>query len=252
MSHVQVVSGARMGVIYVEFGVEPRPGLHLYDRQGSAASTISVDDFDWPEIIQHTRLAYTDGIFPGLGDGCRKAALAFVRAARQAGRTVCFDMNYRETIWSREQAREVYREILPSVGILVTNRAVSELLLAPQQSDEDIAWWYRKEFGCQTVCVTSRQMAGFGRGAWKSLTLHQDQITYGRPFEFDVVDRFGTGDAFFAGFLYGLAERDVKFALDFGNAICALSHTVEGDVAAVSVDEVMALLNGPSDFQIRR
>jgi 2-dehydro-3-deoxygluconokinase len=56
------------------------------------------------------------------------------------------------------------------------------------------------------------------------------------------VDRFGTGDAFFAGFLHGYLEGDIAFALEFGNALCALAHTVPGDVAQVSADEVMSLI----------
>ncbi len=51
-----------------------------------------------------------------------------------------------------------------------------------------------------------------------------------------------TGDAFFAGLLYGYMEGEVQFALDFGNATCALAHTIEGDVNLCSVEEIEALV----------
>jgi 2-dehydro-3-deoxygluconokinase len=82
--------------------------------------------------------------------------------------------------------------------------------------------------------------------------LHEGHVSAGRRFAFDVVDRFGAGDAWFAGFLYGYVDGDVSFALDFGNALCALAHTIEGDVARVSVADVLPLLDAKPDLRVRR
>ena len=49
-------------------------------------------------------------------------------------------------------------------------------------------------------------------------------------------------DAFFAGFLHGYLEKGVAYGLDFGNGLCALAHTVDGDAAIFSPLEVEALL----------
>jgi 2-dehydro-3-deoxygluconokinase len=102
------------------------------------------------------------------------------------------------------------------------------------------------------VCLTARQSISSKRGAWTSMALAGNEIAHGKPVEFDVVDRLGTGDAFFAGFLYASTNFDVKYALDFGNALCALAHTVEGDVAEVSADEVHEILQSGYDFRVRR
>src|SRR5215218_1986355 len=85
VSHLALVEGGRIGVNYVEFGVRPRAGVAVYDRAGSAASTIAAADFDWAEITRGARLAYTDGIFPGLSAGCFEATVAFLAAAREHG-----------------------------------------------------------------------------------------------------------------------------------------------------------------------
>lgn len=163
MSHVQMAPDTRMGVIYVEFGADPRPGMHLYDRKGSAASTIKPADFDWKRILKDSRFAHTDGIFPGLNTGCREATLEFLKAAREAGCEICFDMNYRETLWSPEEARKLYKEILGYVDIVVTSQSASKVVFGVDDSEEGSAQRYRQEFGCRIVCMTSREMGETAR-----------------------------------------------------------------------------------------
>lgn len=252
MSQIKTVEGSRIGVIYVEFGVAPRSGVHLYDRHGSAASTISASDFEWQEILRGARFAHTDGIFPGLSESCWEATLEFVRSAKAVGVPMCFDMNYRETIWKPRQARDLYRKVLPFVHVLVTNRWVSEKVMEYQGSDEDLLRRYHDEFGCSTVCLTSRLSLSVTSGGWESIGFHEGGVYQGRRFDFDIVNRFGTGDAFFAGFLFGLLERDITFALDLGNALCALAHTTEGDVIQTSADEAVRLAAGESALRLSR
>jgi 2-dehydro-3-deoxygluconokinase len=252
VSHLRLAAGTRMGVNYLEFGATPRAGVAVYDRAGSAASSITAGDFAWPEIVRGARLAYTDGIFPGLGEGCFEATLAFLTTAREQGALTCFDVNYREHLWSIERARSAWRAILPLVDILATNRSVSEAVFGYGGSEEELLTRYQDEFGCRTACLTTREMFGVLRGAWSSVARHEGVMLQGRRYEFDIIDRFGTGDAWFAGFLYGNLEGDVQFALDFGDALCALAHTIEGDVARVSAEDVMPLLNAETDLRVRR
>jgi 2-dehydro-3-deoxygluconokinase len=243
MSYAQFIEAGRMGLIFVEFGRSPRRNAHLYDREGSAASTITAGDFDWAVLVSGARFAYTDGIFPALNSGCQSAALAFLSAARQAGCTTCFDINYRESLWRDRDPLALYRQALPLVDVLVTNRTVSETVLGYSGSDEELLAAYQSDFGCRLVCLTYKEMQGLERGTWRSLARLNQQVVSGRNFDFEVVDPFGAGDAFFAGLIYGLGENgDLQTALDFGNALCALAHTVEGDQAIFSAGEVEALL----------
>jgi 2-dehydro-3-deoxygluconokinase len=63
--------------------------------------------------------------------------------------------------------------------------------------------------------------------------------------------RFGSGDAFAAGYLYayldGQLYRELRAdhsitPLTFGNALAALKRCIAGDVAIVTLDEVRSLL----------
>lgn len=253
LRYVKLIPGTRMGVNYVEFSATPRASVAVYDRAGSAASTVTPEDFPWEEIAASTRFAYTDGIFPGLSPSCRAAAFEFLHAARTQGCQVCFDVNYREHLWSPEEARQAWAELLPFVDIVATNRSVSEQVFGYQGTDEELLQQYSAEFGCRMVCLTNREILGVLHGAWSSLALQDGQVLQGSRFEFDAIDRFGTGDAWFAGVLYGLLEgEDPLFALNFGNALCALAHTIEGDVAHLSASEVRGLLSRGYDFRLRR
>jgi 2-dehydro-3-deoxygluconokinase len=252
MSYTRLVPNSRMGVNYVEFSATPRAGVAVYDRQNSAASTISPEDFDWEALARQTRIAYTDGILPGLSASCRAATLLYLQHANALGCVTAFDVNYREHLWTEETARTCWEELLPLVDIVVTNRSVSEAVFDFKGSDEEILRRYQENFGCKLVCLTHREMLGVLRGAWNCKALFESQIIEGRRYEFDVIDRFGTGDAFFAGLLYGYLEGDITFALNFGNAACALAHTIEGDVARLSAADVLPLLNETIDLRVKR
>jgi 2-dehydro-3-deoxygluconokinase len=177
-------------------------------------------------------------------------------------------MNYREHLWTPAEARQAWSQLLPYVDVLVTNGWVSQNVFGYEGSDAEMAARYTQEFGCRVVCLTSRESKGLWHGAWNSLAVSDGQTYLGQRVEFEAIDRFGTGDAWFAGFLYGylqgnlvprlsagLAPRlsgEIETALNFGNTLCALAHTIEGDIVHVSADEVRALWETGYDLRIRR
>jgi 2-dehydro-3-deoxygluconokinase len=250
----RMVAGGKLGVTYVEFSAAPRGPAVVYDRAGSAASATSADEFDWDAIARRTQVAYTDGIFPGLSAGCLSAAEAFLKAARRNGRTTCFDVNYREHLWTPASASSAWSRLLPLVDIVVTNRVVSESVFGFQGSDESLLRQYADQFGNSVVCLTARESRRLACGAWNSQALVGGMLYQGRPQEFEIVDRYGTGDAWVAGFLFGRREQPdtPAFALDCGNALCALAHTIEGDVAHVTPVELLAVAAGRADLRPRR
>jgi 2-dehydro-3-deoxygluconokinase len=58
------------------------------------------------------------------------------------------------------------------------------------------------------------------------------------------VDRLGAGDAFAAGLIHGLLDGDLQKGLDYGVAASALKHSIPGDFAWISREEVEGLLHG--------
>jgi 2-dehydro-3-deoxygluconokinase len=251
-SHIKFIAGSRLGVNYIEFGATPRASAVVYDRKNSAASTIAPGDFDWDAILKGTRLAYTDGIFPGLSPTCRQAAGEFVAAAKRNGCLVGFDVNYREHLWPPEEARRVMSEIIANVDILITTQWDSEIVFGYRGSYEEIIRQFHKDFGCKIVGITLREVYDVLRGGWNTMALHEGLVLHGQKFDIDVIDRFGAGDSWGSGFLYAyLTTGDVQYAMNFGNATCALHHTIPGDVAQVTAREVEAVLK-TKDFREKR
>lgn len=251
-SLIKRVPKGKMGVTYVEFSASPRAPIAVFDRAGSAASGMQPTDYDWDELMSRTRCAYTDGIFPGLAPNCFEAALAFLSAARRNGCLICFDVNYREHLWTPREARDAWRKLLPHVDVMVTNRGVSEGVFGYQGSDESLMRRFADEFGCRAVTFTHREIHNLDHGAWIAQVWAEGKLHAGRRMEFDIVDRYGTGDAYFAGFIYGYLERDAAFGVDFGTAMCALAHTLMGDVAHLKPEDVLAIMGENVDLRVKR
>lgn len=252
VAHIKAVGDSRLGVNYIEFGATPRPSAVIYDRSSSAASTIGPKDFDWDAILKDVRLAYTDGIFPGLSECCRDAAFEFVAAAKRQGCLVAFDVNYREHLWSPQESRDVLTKMVQSVDLLISSRWHAEAVFGYTGPNEEIMRQFHETFGCGVVAMTLREDHDVRHGAWNSTVLHEGRVHQGRKYEMDLIDRFGGGDAWSAGFFYGyLTQGDVEYAMNFGNALCALNHTFPSDVAHVSPQEVEALM-ASEDFHVKR
>ncbi len=252
MTHVPLEPDTRMGINFLEFPQTPRTPIAIFDRKHSAASTLAAADFDWGAILRGAKWAHTDGIVPGLSQNTLEATKAYLQTARVLGLKTSFDVNYREHLWTPERARQVWAELLPLVDVVVTNRGVSELVFGITGSDEDVAQQYAERFACELVAVTKREMFGLERGAWSSIAVHRGELFTGKHFEFNIVDRYGTGDVFCAGLIYGLLRENAAFALNFANAACALSHTIEGDIAHMRAEEVLPLLNNTVDLRVKR
>ncbi len=251
-AHIRLVGDSRLGVNFIEFGATPRPSAAVYDRKGSAASTIAPGDFDWDAILHGTRLAYTDGIFPGLSETCRATAGDFLAAARQHGCLVAFDVNYREHLWSPSSAASVLTALLPQVDILMTTRGDAETVFGCTGTGADMARQLHERFGCGVVCVPTGEIHSVLRGTIRAVLLADGAVYESPTHDVDAVDRFGAGDALGAGVIYGvLTKQDRQYTVDFAAALCAADFTIPGDVAHVTVAEVEALMRAKG-YHVRR
>ena len=238
----------RVGTFFVEWGASPRPLRTIYDREGSAAATLTTDDLDW-DYIGRAELLHLTGITPALSDTCRENAVPIVARARERGCKVSFDVNYRSLLWPPEEARSAFRELSPYINLLIATEADARMLLArPGDSEHpsDLAKMLENLFdvyGPEAVIVTC--------GAHGSIAYDGKRFFSSRGYEVQAVNRLGAGDAFDAGLLYGYLVSDLQVGLNYGTAMAALKMTVPQNLPLIEREDVERMLAG-NDLEVIR
>ena len=247
VSHIVWAEGERVGLYFVEYGAEPRPTRVHYDRRESALARIQPGMVDWEKVFQGVRLFHVGGITPALSPSASETQKEAMRAARQAGCLVSYDVNYRAALWSIEEARRAQLPLMEYVDILITSLPdqphVSELLSGLQGDDpENTARKVAGMFGFKAVLVTMRKSLSAQRASLTSLAFSEDNIYSDRRYETETIDPLGGGDACVAGFLSGYLEGDIQQAVRLGNAFSALQQTAPTDLPWPTRAEVESLI----------
>jgi 2-dehydro-3-deoxygluconokinase len=192
-----------------------RTSVHYY-RNDSAASRLCVADVP-DTAFEDVRLVHLSGITLALSDTARELVYNVARRAHQLGITVIFDPNYRPALWwNAQQASDVQRAILPYVDWYLTGLDEGEILWK-RQGAESLAAAVR-EAGVEPI-VRTGAFGAFVNG----VTVPPLRIV-------DVADEVGAGDAFAAGFAYGLLQGwPPQSCVRAGHAIAAAALLGTGD-----------------------
>ncbi|HWP67685.1 MAG TPA: sugar kinase, partial [Rectinemataceae bacterium] len=112
----------RMGIYFFENGANQRPSNVIYDRAGSAIAEIEPGDIDWSKAFGGAGWFHISGITPAVSRKCADASIAAVRAAKESGLMVSFDLNYRAKLWNYgAKAKDVMTEIAQYADVLIGN-----------------------------------------------------------------------------------------------------------------------------------
>lgn len=242
VSHVSWTDEDRMGLYFVELGSPPRPTSVIYDRAGSAAGRMTVDDIPW-QVVESATLVHLSGITPALSASCRTVSFESVKRARLAGTLVSVDVNYRAKLWAPEEAREVLTELCGAADLVLCTaedaRDVFRVTADPEEAAPALAEVLRVE----RVVLTD----GERRAYW----FEGGVVRFSEPYLATVVDRVGAGDAFAAGVIIGLLEDDLSSGVRRGLAMAALKLGTRGDQLMAQPDEVEALMRGNARGVVR-
>lgn len=239
-TRVDWAADGRVGLYFLDQGAAPRQSSVVYDRKGSAFTTIPPGTLDWTSLFGKARWLHVSGITPALGDAAAEVTAEALQAARAAGLTTSYDVNYRMKLWDAARARAVQEPLLRYVDLLVVSQDDARLVFgAGADTPETVARSLRGELGTGAVAVTVRDSAD-GIGA---VVVSEDGAFAGARCDVDVVERVGTGDAFTAGLIAGRLEgRGWDDAVRFATAMAALKLTMPGDFFLGERSHVEALL----------
>lgn len=193
-----------------------------YYRRGSAASALSLADFDERRFAAARHLHAT-GITPALSASAAELAEHAMRFMRAHGRTVSFDPNLRPRLWPSREAMAAHLNRLAGLADWVLPGLAEGRLLTGLDRPEDIAAFYLDR-GARAVVVK----LGADGAYWR--TADTDGRVPGVKVD-QVVDTVGAGDGFAVGVISARLEGlDWPGAVARGNWIGAQAVRVVGDM----------------------
>lgn len=276
---------SRFGLYFVEHGSGLRSSVVHYDRSETGVAQTSFDAYCFDSLLERADAVHISGITPAISRMACEATLRLVRLAKKRGLFVSCDLNYRSKLWNwdeqkspRDLAREWMPQIVEHVDLLVGNESDFSDMLEIEAgrsnpcegkiNPEDYASIARvaaeKYSGFRWVASSLRESLSADVNRWGGLlfdvkenALHLAPLKNGEyvPYELQITDRFGAGDAFAGGLLHALLSDDLSSpgdAIRFAVAAGALKHSVYGDYNQVSKNEVIQLMQGDQSGRVKR
>jgi 2-dehydro-3-deoxygluconokinase len=264
-----------IGRFIYEIGRTPRKDTGVYQRMYSAASRLGAGMVNWDNALRGACLFHTSGITFGLATHSKYdhnyAHEAFIEALnyKPEGCLVGLDFNYRATLWSKEQAKEVMTPLTQKyVDVLITTiedmamiydigcgqYSAKQIIAGDinQFEDNDIQIFARSVMdllGVKIIAITIRYPDSFEEHRWESAAMDTDGNYFRSPTKNRIVlsDRLGGGDTWNAGFYYGLitskfTAKGIKKGILVGDAFTRLQQTIMYDLPIVDKSEIQSLL----------
>ena len=252
----------RNGFCFLEAGIGPRASRQIYDRGHSAISKVGPGDFDWKEILKDTRWFHTTGITTAISQNAAEQAVASLQAAKKLGVTTSFDLNFRSTLWTSEQAQATMKRVMPYVDVIIGNEEDFEKMLGIKAEDtgshyskidpenyKAVAQKVREAYpNVIAVGTTLREVKTALLNDWRTVMMYKDEYYVSRKYEnLEIYDRTGGGDSFASAMIWGLMEgKEPQWIVDFSAAYSALCHTFMGDWNWAYKEEAESVMRGES------
>ncbi len=192
---------------------------------------------------------------------CSKIYFITRKGGYQRRADISFDVNYRATLWSEEEAKATIERVLPLINILFISEETLRRMFGMTGDLKDVHRDFAKKYpSLKVIASTKRTVISPQKHSFTSLIYdvgedrHFTEPEYGN---IDVVDRIGSGDAYVAGALYGLLRFGrIDEAAKYGNAMAALKNTVNGDMTVCDLRDIERIIashnsTGPKNEMIR-
>ena len=209
-----------------------------YYRRGSAATRMLPEDVP-DSAFEGVDVVHLTGITMALGDGPRALVRSVAERARERGITVTFDLNHRPALWASETAAAAVKTVIPWTDWVLCGEEEARLLFGGDGTDAVVD---------RLVGAGARRVV-LRIGADGALVFAAGTRTLvpAVPIE-RIVDDIGAGDAFDAGFAYGLVlGLQPKRAARIGNLLASRALAGTGDWETLPhMREIQGILDGPT------
>ena len=264
--HHLIRGGGKLGVYYLEKGASQRSSKVIYDRAGSAISMAHTTEFDWNKIFEGADWFHFTGITPALGAETARICEEACKAAKDKNITISCDLNYRNKLWDRTEARETMTRLCKYVDVCISNEedAYDVFEISADNVDvrkgtlskeayQSVAKQLAERFHFNKVAITLRESISANDNRWSAMLYEDSKAWFSKTYDIHIVDRVGGGDSFGAGLIYSIINGyDNQTIIDFAVAASCLKHSIEGDYNMISLEEVKNLLGGDVAGRIQR
>ncbi len=215
------------------------------DRSFTFARKPGADMLLCPEDVEKTDIGRWDLVHAGSvsqsGSPEKDAVLLVLKKAKEAGKLVSFDINYRDKIWAVDDCKREVDRILPYVDLLKLSE--EELMFA---GGEENIFAFMEQNGIKAVVLT--------RGVDGARIYFEGETRDIASLKVEVADTTGAGDAYWGGFLSCLLAQGVKSTDDitmdklvtagrYGAASGAICITKPGGIPAIpGAEEIKKVL----------
>ena len=247
-----ILGEGRLGVYYSEIGHGLRSTEVIYDRKYSAISMASKEEFNLDKMLEDVGIIHLSGITPALSKELYNFIIELVKICKNKGILVCYDSNYREKLWSIDEAGKLFKEILPYIDIAFLGYLDMVNILKFEDKnlefEENLEYLYRRLFkkypNLKYAACTKRTVNSINNNSLKGYLFNGDRLLKSNEYTFDILDRVGGGDAFTAGILHGiLKEMNEERIVEFGICASSLKHSIIGDINIIDEDTVNSLID---------
>ncbi|MGN0287889.1 MAG: carbohydrate kinase [Atopobiaceae bacterium] len=185
------------------------------------------------DVISQSRVFHV-GSLSLTDEPARSATLAALQMAKDAGCTMSYDPNYRDTLWtSPEAAAEQMRSVIKYMDLIKISDEETDLMTGEHAPADAAAALI--EQGAKAVVVTLGSKGAYVRS--------RDGEAVVPSFKTTVVDTTGAGDSFWGGFLCGYCESaknpdelnvdDLRHFARIGNAVASLCVRGRGGIPSM-------------------
>ena len=258
----------RNGLNFTERGFGLRGAVGCSDRGHTATAQLKPGEIDWKKIFEEegARWLHTGGIFCALSETTPLVAEEAMKAAKQSGVLVSYDLNYRDSLWrsigGKKQAQAVNRRLAPYVDVMLGNEEDFSAALGFQVPGLDANHSNLDPAGFKTmiqaavrefpnfavVATTLRNAKTATVNDWGAICYYDGKFYQASNREnLEIYDRVGGGDSFASGLIYGfLTGQEPQWCVECGAAHGALAMTTPGDTTTATLSEVLQVMKGMS------
>lgn len=160
------------------------------------------------------------------------------------------DLNYRETMWSREDALAKIDKLMPLIDELVASE--DDIISIEHASVEEpdlfdfCLNWARgmlNDYSLRSLCFVVRQIDRYDVARIRGAKVTREETFLSLPQHVALADISSCGSVFAAAIVHGETNRwEPQFLVDFATMSSAFKATVSGDLSNATETEIASLL----------